>query len=99
MRSDGKRSDGMSIVPWSSGKLLIWDVTCTDTFAPPNIRLAVSRMGAVAKKAEDLKMLKYLSLDSSYLFVVVAVERDMWCICPQNKEFDSRSWTSPQDSY
>ena len=30
-RSDGKRPDGMSIVPWKSGKLLVWDVTCADT--------------------------------------------------------------------
>ena len=31
-------------------------------------------MGAVAEKAEDLKMLKYLSLDSSYLLMPVVVE-------------------------
>ena len=50
MRSDGKRPDGMSILPWSSGKLLVWDATCTDTFTPSNIILAVSRMGAIAEK-------------------------------------------------
>ena len=52
----------------------MWDATCTDTFSPSDIRLAVSRMGAVAEKAEDLKMLNYFSLDSSYLFMPVAVE-------------------------
>ena len=25
---------GVSIVPWKSGKLLVWDATCPDTFAP-----------------------------------------------------------------
>ena len=64
----------MSKVPWSSGKHLVWDALCTDTFAHSNIRMAVNRMGAVAEKAEDFKMLKYLSLDSSYLFMPVAVE-------------------------
>ena len=75
IRSDGKRPNDMSIVPWSSGKLLVWDTNCTDTFSPFNIRLAVHRMGAVTEKAEDVKMSKYLSLDSSYLFMPVAVER------------------------
>ena len=32
-RSDGKRSDGMSFVPWGQGRPLIWDATCPDTFA------------------------------------------------------------------
>ena len=32
-RSDGKQPDGVTIIPWSSGKLLVWDATCPDTFA------------------------------------------------------------------
>ena len=32
--SNGKRPDGISVVPWKSGKLLVWDATCPDTFAP-----------------------------------------------------------------
>ena len=32
-RSDGKRPDGMSHVPWSSGRPLVWDATCPGTFA------------------------------------------------------------------
>jgi len=27
LRSDGKRPDGLSLVPWQSGKALCWDVT------------------------------------------------------------------------
>ena len=33
-RSDGKRPDGVSVVPWKDGKLLVWNVTCPDTFVP-----------------------------------------------------------------
>ena len=29
LRSDGKRPDGISLVPWQSGKSLCWDVTVT----------------------------------------------------------------------
>ena len=53
--SDGKRPDGMSIVPWKSGKLLVWDVTCADTFAPSYTSIASSKPGAVAAQAEERK--------------------------------------------
>ena len=32
-RSDGKRLDRVTVTPWSSGKPLVWDATCPDTFA------------------------------------------------------------------
>ena len=32
-RSDGKRPDGASVVPWQRGKMLVWDATCSDTFS------------------------------------------------------------------
>ena len=64
----------MTIVPWSNGKLLLWDSTCSDTLTGSNITAAVTRTGAVAEKAEQIKISKYRHLDSSYLFVPVAVE-------------------------
>ena len=32
-RSDGKRPDGASVVPWQRGNILVWDATCSDTCA------------------------------------------------------------------
>ena len=32
--SDGKRPDGATIVPWKTGRVLVWDATCPDMFAP-----------------------------------------------------------------
>ena len=48
LRTDGKRPDGMSLAPWSSGKLLVWDATCSDTFAPSHRSQATHAPGEVA---------------------------------------------------
>ena len=73
-RSDGKRPDGMSILPWKRGKALVWDTTCPDTFAPSHVSHATREAGAVAERDENLKTSKYAHLDSSHHFVPVAVE-------------------------
>ena len=33
-RTDGKRPDGVTMIPWEMGKQLVWDVTVVDTPAP-----------------------------------------------------------------
>jgi hypothetical protein len=33
MRTDGKRPDGLTLIPWQGGRSLTWDVTVVDTFA------------------------------------------------------------------
>ena len=33
-REEGKHPDGITLVPRKSGRLLVWDVTCPDIFAP-----------------------------------------------------------------
>ena len=73
-RSDGKRPDGASIVPWKGGKVLIWDVKCLNTLASSHLRLAVREAGAVADDAEFRKTQKYSNLISSHYFVPLAVE-------------------------
>ena len=40
-RSDGKRPDGASLVPWQRGKILVWDATCLDTFSTSHREIAV----------------------------------------------------------
>ena len=73
-RSDGKRPDGISLVPWKQGKVLVWDATCPDTFAPSHLPSAAMSSGAVAQQAEQAKRAKYAHLDASHHFVPVAVE-------------------------
>ena len=52
LRSDGERPDGVTLAPWSSGCLLVWDATCPDTFAISYRAQATSESGRVAESAE-----------------------------------------------
>ena len=47
--SDGKRPDGITVVPWKSGRLLVWDATCPDTFVPMYLPNAASGVGVLRK--------------------------------------------------
>ena len=85
-RSDGKRPDGMSIIPWKRGKVLVWDATCPDTLAPSYITLASREAGAVAEEAEKKKRTKYAHLEESHYFVPVAVET-MGVFGPEARSF------------
>ncbi|XP_063386119.1 uncharacterized protein LOC134672146 [Cydia fagiglandana] len=61
-RDDGKRPDGMTLVPWSVGRALIWDATCVDTLAPSHLGSTSLRAGAAAAAAEAAKCRKYIAL-------------------------------------
>ena len=55
--SDGRRPDGVSVVPWRSRKFLVWDITSEDTYmyAPSYRNLAVQAAGAVAARTEIIE--------------------------------------------
>ena len=72
--SNGKRPDGATIVPWKTGRVLVWDATCPDTFAPSHTHLATREAGTVAAQAEQRKRTKYTELEASHHFVPVAIE-------------------------
>ena len=52
-RSDGKRPDGASSVPWKGGRVLVWDATCPDTLAPSYSALATRETGVVAAEMNE----------------------------------------------
>lgn len=74
MRDDGKRPDGMTLVPWKMGRPLVWDATCVDTLAPSHLSGTKNMAGAAAESAERLKRRKYSTLDTGYIFEPFAVE-------------------------
>ena len=73
-RSDGKRVDGVTVIPWKSGRPLTWDVTCWDTFAPTYSSLAVSGAGLVANCAESRKKDLYRHLEPTHIFIPIGLE-------------------------
>ena len=73
-RNDGKRPDGMTLVPWQSGRSAIWDVTVVHTLAASYVSQSATQAGRAAAAASERKTIKYSNLSSSHLFFPVAVE-------------------------
>ena len=61
LRKDRKRPDGISVVPWQSGKLLVSDATCSDTFAHLYVTILQVLLDWLAV-AEGRKRMKYSNL-------------------------------------
>lgn len=74
-RDDGKRPDGVTLIPWSKGRLLVWDSTCTDTFADSYIKRSAKVASSAAELAAHLKHGKHSYIKSlNYEFLAFAVE-------------------------
>ena len=74
MRDDGKRPDGLSLIPWKNGKPITWDVTVVNPLADSYIALAASTQCGVAEMAATKKIEKYANLPSGYIFQPLAFE-------------------------
>ena len=74
LRSDGKRPDGVTMIPWSRGRTLVWDFTCPDTVAPSRVHQTSLATGVAASDAESKKLAKYSELIQNHVFVPFAVE-------------------------
>ena len=71
---DGRRPDGVSMVPWSRGRCMAWDVTVPDTLAPSHIQATKASAGFAASSSEALKSAKYADLAATHTFIPLAFE-------------------------
>ena len=73
-RTDGKRPYGSTLVPWSAGKCVSWDVTIADTMAPSYAAISSVSAGLVAEQSSARKLAKYSELAINHIFVPIAME-------------------------
>jgi len=73
-RSDGKRPDDLTLVPWHSGKALCWDVTVTCPLADSYVTRAACEAGSAAELAASRKEEKYAAIDGRYIFESITIE-------------------------
>jgi len=52
-RSDEKRPNGLTLIPWKYGKCVTWDVTVTDTLAQSYLSSTSRVSGGAAEAAAD----------------------------------------------
>ena len=70
-RLHGKRPDGLESSP---GYTLVWDATCTDTFAALHLDQAAREARAIAALAVRRQKARYLDLAQTHHFVAFVVE-------------------------
>ena len=68
------RDSGTTILPWSRGKPLAWDVTVLDTYADAHVANSARQAGAVATHAANNMMTKYSQLARTHIFYPTAIE-------------------------
>ena len=54
-QEDGRRPDGLTLIPFSTGRAQVWDATVTDCLSPTLVGPGASRAGSAVSKAEAAK--------------------------------------------
>ena len=73
-RTDGKRPNGLALIPWQSGKSLCWDVTITCPLAASYMEGIAWQGGSTAEMAASRKEQKYTDVEARHVFQPIAME-------------------------
>lgn len=71
--TESLRPDGLTTIPFNSGKSLAWDFTSPHPMVAAYLNIAYNR-GAVSNLSEEKKDKKYQSLNDRYCFTPVAID-------------------------
>ena len=72
---DNRRPDSVTLLPWSIGKPIAWDVTIPDTFADSHINATSTQARRVYPNiAVNSKTAKYVDLTATHVFMTIANE-------------------------
>jgi len=74
VRDDGKRFDGLTLLPWNSGRSATWDVTVVDTLGSAYLQQSAITGASATETAAARKINNYSSLSWIYDFFPVALE-------------------------
>ena len=85
-RDDGKRPDGLTLLPWHCGRSATWDVTVVDTLATSYLAHSAACAASAAEDAALRKTAKYTSLSQIHHFYPVAIET-LGPLCASSVEF------------
>ena len=84
--TDGKRPDGLTLVPWRRGRSLIWDFSCCTTISTSALRSSARKAGSAAEEGAKAKVRKYEELSTRYEFVPLVVESH-GSVCSKASQF------------
>jgi len=74
VRQNGKRPDGLTLIPWQGGQSLVWDVTVVRALTQSYVDRAATSVKMVAELAAERKLMKYSYLPINLIFQPIAVE-------------------------
>ena len=86
-RQDQKRPDGLTLLPWSQGRSLVWDYTCSDTLAISHLPTTSQEAGKSASQAERRKLSHYESLATSGYIVLPVANETLGSWAPMGLKF------------
>ena len=74
VRGDGKRPDGLTLVPWQDGRCLTRDAPIVDILAVSCVQIGSTSSAGAANAAAARKHAKYYIISATHIFVTVAVK-------------------------
>ena len=78
-RQDGKRPDGLTLIPWQRERPLTWDVTIAHTLAGSCVSVAARSGGAAAEQAACRGSQPNTT---SFLFIIISLQFFAWFAHP-----------------